>query len=237
MTQCQALSHHSLGFQVLEENHFSEIYASLPLSPFFLPSICLPPSFSVSISFLYGKKNFKGLEMTHSLNSFTCYLGFEKNCHPKQHWTASGNRPDGQCGGSEQEQEEEELFKIPRKKITCLSQGTQDKYLTNIFLYKNITSHMIYIYCFKNFFFSKLKANQCFSVWRSGACHQSLRCCRWTSSMNCSELSACPREPTGHQSGGQALSDSQPVRPTLSLDQGNSSERPSFNSHNYNRLQ
>ena len=59
VTRCRALSHHSLGFQVLEENHFSEIYTSLSLSPFFLPSICLPPSFSVSVSlFLIWKKEF-----------------------------------------------------------------------------------------------------------------------------------------------------------------------------------
>lgn len=87
------ISHHSLGFQVLEENHFLEIYASLSLSLLFLPSICLSPSFSVSISlFFIWKKNFKGLEMTCSLNSFTCYLGFERTVTPKQHWTASGNR-------------------------------------------------------------------------------------------------------------------------------------------------
>lgn len=178
--------------------------------------------------------------MTCSLNSFTCYLGFEKNCHPKQHWTASGNRPDGQCGGSEQEQEEEELFKIPRKKITRLSQGTQDKYLTNIFLYKNITSHTISFLLFKIFFQSwkQTNASQCgevehvISLWDAA----DGLLLPWTA-QNCSELSACPREPTGHQSGGQALSDSQPVRPTWSLDQGNSSERPSFNSYNYNRLQ
>lgn len=58
----------------------------------------------------------------------------------------------GSVGALNRKQEEEELFKIPRKKITCLSQGTQDKSLTNIFLYKNITSHTISFLLFKFFF-------------------------------------------------------------------------------------
>lgn len=47
----------------------------------------------------------------------------------------------GSVGALNRKQEEEELFKIPRKKITCLSQGTQDKSLTNIFYTKILPSH------------------------------------------------------------------------------------------------
>lgn len=241
------ISHHSLGFQVLEENHFLEIYVSLSLSPFFFPSICLPPSFSVSVCLFYIEKRILKDLRWHVLEIVLLVtLDLKRTVtlsRTGQHPVTGVSGHKGRGGwvtrwavrGPEQEQEEEELFKIPREKITRLSQGTQDKYLTNNFLYKNITSHMIPFLLFKIFFQSwkQTSTSQC-GKWSMSSVSEMLRV-----DFSFHELLRTQRVCVSPQGSAAAYkhSDSQPVRPMWLLDQGNSSERPSFNSYNYNRLQ
>lgn len=177
MTLCQALSlitaWVSKSWRKIAYRRFMSLCLCLPSS--FPLSVFLPPSLS---TFFYIEKRILKDLRWHVLEIVLLVtLDLKRTVtlsrtgqHPVT--GVSGHKGRGArltrwaVRGPEQEQEEEELFKIPREKIRRLSQGTQDKYLTNNFLYKNITSHMIPFLLFKNFFQSwkRTSASQCGEV-------------------------------------------------------------------------